>query len=117
VPAQRLGDGVAGEAAPQKVVDDLPALGGRRASRHALAREHARDALGLVLGGEFVHQLPRGVAIDAARVQLPDDPEPAPSLHPSRRPDVRGGNASIVERPVCGQAVDKRISVAWVETA
>ena len=115
--AQGLVDRVAGEAASQEMLDDLPPLRGGGDGRHALSGEHARDALGLVLGRQVPHELTRDVAVDATRGELAHDAEPAASLHAPGRADVRGGDAAIVERAVGGQAVDQVVGFALFAAA
>ena len=110
-------DGVAGEAAPEEMLDDLPPFRGGGNGRHALSCEHARDALGFILGREVSHQLSGEAAVDAAPGELADDAQPAASLHTPGRADVGGGDAAIVERTVGGQGVDDVVGLALLAAA
>ena len=76
-------------------LDDLPPFRGGGNGRNVLSCEHARDALGFILGREVSHQLSGEAAVDAAPGELADDAQPAASLHTPGRADVGGGDAAL----------------------
>lgn len=81
---------------------------------YPLAKQHPRDALGLVFGRHLADEFPGEIPIDAAGGELERNAAAPPSFHPPRRPDVGGGHAAIVQRAVRDERIDQIVRLARV---
>ena len=110
---KRFRDCVGRESPPQKVLKDLATIFGPGPAGHFSSQQDARDAVRFVVGVHPTDQLPRQIAINAARLELAKDAEPASTLDPSGGAHVRGGNAPVIERAVRDQRANRVVGVAF----
>jgi hypothetical protein len=95
------------------MLKDLSPLFRFRPAGHSSSQQDARDAVSFVVGADFADQLPRQIAIDAARLEFAKDTEPASTLDAAGGPHVRGANAPVVERTIGEQRANRVIGVVF----
>jgi hypothetical protein len=95
------------------MLKDLATIFGSGPAGHSSSQEDARDAVSFVVGVHLADHLLRQIAIDAARLELASDAEPASTLDASGGAHVRGGNAPVIERAVGDQRANCVVGVVF----